>query len=61
MKPTDKPHCCHPSCDQNAEYQIYPRPAASFEDVTECCEQHVGSMLGTTGDHTPEYYAVYAL
>ena len=42
----DKPYCCHILCFRDAEFGIY-GSSGHFEDVTEACERHIGSLLGT--------------
>ena len=56
-----KPWCCEPDCGQDAEFGIWPVPAANFEDTTETCSQHIGDLLGTTGKQTVNHYLIYPL
>lgn len=46
MRRSQAPWCCYSGCARQAEFSIY-GSSGHFEDVTETCERHVGSLLGT--------------
>lgn len=45
----EKPHCCKPGCDLNAEYEI--RHGKKYEDYTQSCLAHISDLMTDAPEH----------
>ena len=51
--------CCHLECNKDAEFTIRAMgPGVDYFDITQACEQHVGSLLGSITETPADHWVV---